>query len=438
MNSPKSRQNPVLILGGGLAGLSAAYHLKTKTSLLIEKENQVGGTARSYQVKGFTFDYTGHLLHLHFPTTKRLIKKILKNNFFWCKRDTWIFSENTYTKYPYQANTFGLPEITVDDCVVGFFETNYQNPGREKSDSNFKKWCFDTFGPGISKHFMIPYNEKLYRTKTELLNIDWCGPFVPKPRLEDVIKGGLGTENRGFGYNQNFLYPKRGGIQSLSLGLARHLKNIKLQTSVEKIDWGNKKARLSNSQVVPYSKLINTMPLPELLKVMSPLPRQIRMAAEKLKFVSIICINMGVKRPKISQKSWIYFPEKEFPFYRVGFPMNFTPHVVPRGQSSMYIEISLKPGEKYAKKVVLNRTIKGLIKCGILKKSDKISAVQFLPIKYAYVIYNQNRKMALKQIMDFLKRQGILSIGRYGAWKYSFMEEAILDGKKAAAAIIKI
>jgi protoporphyrinogen oxidase len=112
--------------------------------------------------------------------------------------------------------------------------------------------------------------------------------------------------------------------------------------------------------------------------------------------------------------------------------MNFTPHVVPHGCSSMYVEVPIDVRRPFNKKKILSDVRRGLIDCGILKPSDKIPVAQFLPIRYAYVIYNRERPAALKTIFSFLKRNRVQSIGRYGAWKYSFMEEAILDGKKAA------
>jgi protoporphyrinogen oxidase len=112
--------------------------------------------------------------------------------------------------------------------------------------------------------------------------------------------------------------------------------------------------------------------------------------------------------------------------------MNFTPHVVPRGCSSMYVEVPLNLSKPFDRKKILASVRRGLIQAGILKPSDKIAVAQFIPIRYAYVIYNKERLKALKVIFDFFKRNNIQSIGRYGAWKYSFMEEAILDGKKAA------
>jgi len=138
---------PVLILGGGLAGLSTAYHLRKIPNIVIEREAHPGGTARSFYMKGFTFDITGHLLHLHNPYTKKLILRLLKGKLFSCVRNTYIFSENTYTKYPFQANTYGLPESTVEDCVLGFLSATLDNPHKKKE--GFKNELFGL----VSIHF---------------------------------------------------------------------------------------------------------------------------------------------------------------------------------------------------------------------------------------------------------------------------------------------
>ncbi len=119
----------VLILGGGLAGLSTAYHLERRGRrgryILVEKKDQVGGMAGSTKVDGFTFDFTGHLLHLHDPYGKKLIMDLLKGNAELLTRNAWIYSHKTFTRYPFQANTYGLPLKVVAECVAGFAKNLY-------------------------------------------------------------------------------------------------------------------------------------------------------------------------------------------------------------------------------------------------------------------------------------------------------------------------
>jgi protoporphyrinogen oxidase len=190
---------------------------------------------------------------------------------------------------------------------------------------------------------------------------------------------------------------------------------------------------LSSGDRVPYAHLVSTIPLPELMKRLDPFPDELRAPFEALNWASVLCLNLGVRRANISDKSWVYFPEKKFVFYRAGFPMNFTPHVVPPGCSSMYVEVSHRPGRELPKEATFRRVREGLIAAGILKKADEIPVVSHLPIRYAYVIYDENRSEALRAIFSWLKgNAGVTSIGRYGGWKYSFMEEAILDGKRTA------
>lgn len=425
-----------LIVGGGLAGVSTAYHLGNGRFVLSEREGEVGGTARSFLIDGFTFDFTGHLLHLHNDYTRKLIPRLLNNDFYTCKRNTWIFSKDTYTRYPFQVFTKGLPDDVVDECVLGYFDRFVEGLPAEKRSRNFSEWCRQVFGEGIARHFMLPYNEKLYQTPASKMTTDWAGPFVPMPDLSDVIAGAIGTNDRSFGYNATFLYPRRGGIQALPAAMARGLDGIRLKTSVSAIDWRRKTATLSSGEVVSYRNMVGTIPLPELLKVMRPLPAAVESALSRLRHASILCLNIGVQRPAISDKSWIYFPEADYPFYRVGFPMNFTPHVVPAGCSSMYVEVPAKRWKAAGTDAALLRDVRaGLVRAGILRATDKLPVVQFLPIRYAYVVYDENRTPALNTIFSFLRKNGIQSIGRYGAWKYSFMEEAILDGKKAAETI---
>jgi protoporphyrinogen oxidase len=218
----------------------------------------------------------------------------------------------------------------------------------------------------------------------------------------------------------------------LAQSLSKRLSNIQVGTAVKKVFLRRKEALLTSGETIKYDYLVNTIPLKNFMDTIADLPSFIRRDSKKLKSAGVLCLNLGIKRPRISRASWIYFPERKYIFYRIGFPMNFTPHVVPKGCSSMYVEIPMNAVKGLSQKEILKRTLAGLREAQILRKGDRIVVSQFLPIPHAYVVYDQNRRRSLPKIFSFLRKNNIQSIGRYGAWKYSFMEEAILDGKKAA------
>lgn len=430
---------PVVVAGAGLAGLSCAYHLPSP-SVVIDRESSPGGTARSVSVGGFTFDFTGHLLHLHHPYTRALVRRLLAGNWVECERQAWIHSYDVTTPYPFQANLHGLPVQVVRECVEGVREARRRfgdKPLDGGGTLHFKEWCQRLFGKGISRHFMIPYNEKLWGVPATSMSPEWCGQFVPVPTLAEVEAGAKRVHAKRFGYNTTFLYPRHGGIQVLAEALAKKIKKVRLGESILSVDWKNRAVELASGERVPYRSLVSTLPLPELLKRLRPFPRELQRPLNLLRWTTVMCVNIGVARSTISKASWIYFPEKKFPFYRVGFPMNFTPHAAPRGCSSMYVEVSYRPGTvpmtDSGREALFSQIRRGLLAAKILRPTDTFPVVHFAPIPYAYVIYDENRSAALTTIFDWLKkRANALSIGRYGGWKYSFMEEAILDGKKAA------
>ena len=429
----------VLIVGGGLAGLSTAYHLDRLSGkadyLIVEKNDHVGGRAASVRRDGFTFDHTGHLLHLHDPYAKKLILGLLKGNVALHARANSIFSHGVFTRYPFQANTFGLPDDAVADCVAGFAANLYGRPKLGRSPS-FEEWCRKTFGDGISDRFMIPYNQKLWRTKLKDMTTEWQGRFLPRPKAEEVLYGALADQKKFFGYNSFFRYPVRGGCQALPDALAARVGRVHLGCRVRSVDVREKVADIDGIGEVRYERLVNTMPLPEFIDTASGVPASVLSARKKLRYVSVHNLNIGICRPNVSKQHWVYFPEKKFVFYRAGFTSNFSKHLTPPKTTSMYIEISRDPGQKTRRDVLERQCLDGLRACGILKKSDKLATRVWIPIECAYVVYDRNRSAALSKIGPYLKKNGVTSIGRWGGWKYSFMEETILDGLRCAEGLL--
>ncbi len=443
--------NKLLIIGAGLTGLSTAYHLEKRGKIdysVYEKEEKVGGLCRSVYVDRpelggtFTFDILGHLLHLKKEDTKGLVERLLGGNLRRHIRNSWIYSKGVYTKYPFQANTHGLPPKVVKECVFGLIDAKYRFPhsARPSSGESFYNWILQNFGEGIAKHFMIPYNQKIWTVHPRELTCGWL-KFVPLPSIQEVVIGALSKWRRGLGYNVSFLYPEfphneRGGIQRLPDAFEANIRNLNFNTSLSRVNAGKKVAYFNGGKIrEEFQFMVSTVPVKEfILNIIKDVPENIKEAANGLKHTSVLILNMGIRRKNMDHGDWLYFPEEKYVFYRVGFPKKFSDEMCPPGTSSVYVEIACKPGEitPERKRKLVIKAKEDLIKAGILEREDEILVRKCISIPYAYVIYDQNRDRNLKIIQDYLQEKNIYSVGRYGGWNYSTMEEAILEGKQVA------
>ena len=269
---------------------------------------------------------------------------------------------------------------------MGFVES--MQGGTNRDARNFYDWAIRTFGLGISKHFMLPYNEKFWKQDLMGITADWVSWSIPKPTLEEVVNGALGLTNTGMGYNPKFIYPKNGGIDCLPQALGRSIKRVITNETVEYIDTRKKHLRLESGREEPYDFLISTLPLPAVYRMLKDVPETLAGGAQGLRAISVLNINAGVDRPRISDRHWIYYPEDRFIFSRVGFPANFSESVAPEGASSMYIEITHHPHETIDIEAAFERSMAGLESCGILQKGDRILTRHVIDIPCAYVVFD--------------------------------------------------
>ncbi len=421
-----------VIIGAGLAGLSAGFHLKEFRPTIFEAEFKIGGLCRSFEQDGFTFDVTGHLLHLKDPYTRELVERLLPSVFHPHERHAAIYSKSVTTPYPFQANTFGLPTDVVKACVLGFIETLGSNKGEP---GNFHEWIVDTFGSGIAEHFMLPFNEKFWKADLREIMTDWVSWSIPKPTVEEVVNGALGIPNEGMGYNPRFLYPRAGGIDQLPHALGRSL-DVHTAHTAELIDAKMGYVRFTNGREEEFDYLISTIPLPITFELLAECPDELRVAASRLRAVSVLNLNIGVNRPNISNKHWIYFPEKQFIFSRVGFPTNFSQTAGPPGTTSLYIEITHDPSTIPDTERAFDDSLHGLIQCGLLRAEDEVLTRHVIDVRHAYVVFDRHRQQNLDRLIQYLETNRIFTAGRYGRWDYYSMEDSILGGKSAAELLV--
>lgn len=418
----------IIILGGGLAGLSAAHH---SDGIVFEGDTRVGGHAKSASRGGFVFDEGIHVLHTKNNYVLDLLSKV-GANLQSQPREAWIHSHGAMTRYPFQANTYGLPIPIVKDCLIGFIENDFTDRDAIK---NYADWVHFMFGPGIARHFMIPYSEKFWGVPATSLTTDWVSVRHPRPSLDEVLEGALTDQTKGFGINAEFKYPARGGFGAIGEALGGPVRDrTRLGMRVTRVDAERRKIEFNHADVIDYDTVLSTIPLPDLVGMLVNPPSAVVAAAASLRCNRIMVVNLGIRRPNITTKHWTYFLERDFAFFRISFPFNKSPVMVPPGCSSISAEIAFGPNDPWPppQEALVERVVADLIRGNVITPDDEIVFSDIIPIKYGYVIFDADRRPAIKTVHEYLEARGIHPCGRYGEWAYLWSDEAILSGKKAA------
>jgi protoporphyrinogen oxidase len=418
---------PIQILGAGLTGMSAGHHLKAGFEI-HERLGHPGGHAITIEQQGYRFDRTGHLLHLRDASMRAWIESLLDGQLRTVHRNSRVFSHGVYTRYPYQANTFGLPPQVAFECLSGYLQAREREP-MAPEPANFEEFCLKYFGRGFSEHFMIPYNQKLWGVHPREITAEWCARFVPRPKLEDVIAGAVGLNDRELGYNTDFLYPER-GIGELSRALAAGLSAaIRFDHAPHAIDWRRRKLQFADGEI-PYEVLISSTPLDLLVKLLADAPPEVVRAGERLVCNPLFYLDVALDRPCGVDMHWAYVPEQRFPFYRVGCYSNFSELMAPPGKAGLYVELASRAEPDMT--TLLPEVIAGLAEMKVIARERDVRFAELRRIDHAYVVFNHDYYGALQVIQPFLEEQKIVSNGRYGGWNYSSMEDALMFGRAAA------
>jgi UDP-galactopyranose mutase len=419
------------ILGAGLAGLSAAHNLK-ENYIVLEKDAKVGGLCKSVSVDGYVFDYAPHILFTRDEYIRTLFEELLEGNLLKHNREAFIYLQGVFARYPFEVNLHNLPEDVIQECIDGVVN-------KEDIDAkNFEEWIYSTFGNGIAKYYMIPYNRKIWKYDLSKINIDWISGRVPSPSVEEMKEGATGTLKRDYGPNAEFMYPKHGGIGALANQLSKGL-NISTSSKVVEIkpsetDVKVRYEREGKTREITAEKVLSSIPMPDLVCMLHDPPEDVVKAASSLVYNSLVCVSIGVRTPGIIDKHWLYFPEDDLIFNRISFPMNFSEHTTPGDASSILVEVTHREASVDLESI-RDRVLEDLTKTGILEEQDEIEVCDTSAFKYAYVIYDLDHARNVGVIHNYLGSVNVLPIGRFGEWEYFNMDKALLSGKNAASRI---
>jgi len=436
----------IVILGAGPTGLGAAFRLQELGYVsweIYERNACVGGLAASMKDdKGFTWDIGGHVLFSHYDYVDGLIDKLLGDEYLLHQRDAWIWLLNRWVPYPFQNNIRYLPKDEVLECLLGLIRVQ----GNEDASKNFQEWILTTFGEGIARYFLLPYNRKVWAHPLESMDKNWIAERVSMTGIDRVLRNIIyEQDDREWGPNSQFKFPLYGGTGGLFSRFIPYIKDhLTLSEEMVEVDVDRKAVKFSSGRETGYDVLINATPLDQFLLKMTPREDRLVAAAQLLKHNGVFSVGIGIKKPCPSKKCWIYFPEDNCCFYRVTYFSNYSPDNVPDPGRyySLICETSYSESKPEDKDNIIEKTIDSLINAKLITEADKnlIETTYVIQADYAYPIPTLERDKALDTIQPYLEEKGVFSRGRFGAWKYELgnMDHSIMQGVEVINRILRL
>lgn len=410
-----------IIIGAGVTGLSFALFDKSNKRLIIEKDAEIGGYCKTICKDGFVWDYSGHFFHFQNPEIKELVYRGLnKAEQVHVKKSTKIFYKGKLIDFPFQKNIHQLDKEEFIDCLYDLFMESTKG---EQLYSTFKQMLYSKLGKSIAEKFLIPYNEKLYATDLDNLDADAMGRFFPKADLKDIISNFKAAENGS--YNGEFNYSRNGAIDyvnSIANQAQLTTQELHLNEEVISVDIDNQIV-ITNKNSYCYDRLISTLPFNVLLDKVG-----LGSSDSVYTYNQVFVFNLGFdKKGPNKEDHWIYFPQKNYIFYRVGFYDN----ILGTDRTSLYVEIGFSASSEIPnEEEMLNNTLHDLLDAGVISGDQKLIAKSSVLMNPAYVHINEKSTNEVAVKKEFLKSKNVYSIGRYGSWTYCSIEDNIKEAQK--------
>jgi protoporphyrinogen oxidase len=429
---PTAAEPRILIIGTGPTGLGAAYRLKElgyRNFTLVDRHPYIGGLAASFtDGQGFTWDIGGHVMFSHYDYYDRVFDRLMGNEFTLNNRESWVRMMDRWVPYPFQNNIRYLPPQAAYECLSGLIKAQAAASASDAiaASENFGQFIDAVFGDGIARHFMRPYNWKVWAHPPELMDKKWIGERVAIIDVDRALRNVvLGLDDFGWGPNNQFKFPLRGGTGEFYRRFGPLLEgHVQLRRAVASIDHERKLVHFTDGSREPYDILITTTPLDRLIDpvLRGPIPDQVRTSASGLRHSGGYMVGIGIRRPCPSSKCWMYFPESNCPFYRVTYLSNYSPHMTPDRATyySLLCETSYSDHKSVDGASIVEDTIRGLVASGLVADDERADIVSTwcYHADYSYPTPTVDRDRVLSRVIPWLEAQGIYSRGRFGMWKY--------------------
>ncbi|VAW61500.1 hypothetical protein MNBD_GAMMA11-2530 [hydrothermal vent metagenome] len=431
-----TQHKDVVIIGAGLSGLAAASELNDH-AVVLEKNPKPGGLVQSVCFNGYWFDHVLHLLYFNNKQTEKRIKNLLGTSLANCGGKAVVESLSGNCRFPIQLHLSSLPKNIVAGCLQDIAELTYRE--KRPYTKNFKDWLLNTFGNTLCNEFMLPYNNKMWKRPLQELvpaNFNWN---ITRPDFKKVVQGALETDKEFDAYNSNGWYPRPPadspvrGMGYLSHMMSREITGLRHGHTIKNIHVKNRSIDVESADgnyTIKYEHCIATCPLPQMSNICDSLPDVIRSDLGRLRHncVTSVALNIRGKKPDNSEL-WRYYADENIIFTRLIFMHIFDPLSSPENGWGLLVELTHRAEDSIIDESELTeRVVQDIMKVGILSDADEILEINIMTADPAYVVFNKDTQAIIEKAQNYLEKNSIHTLGRYGRWEYSSMSQVITDG----------
>ncbi len=446
--------NHAVVLGGGPAGLSAAWKLAKAghAVTVLERESHTGGLARTFSYRDFLFDYGPHSFHNDIPEVVREMKALLGSEFHDKKFQAKVVFRNKFVKYPLRgADVFtSVNPLLGAWCVIDFGITRLRHRlFAKQEEDNFKSWVSSRFGNALYNIYFGPYTKKVWGRDPEKLAGAFAAQRIPVLHLWDLIQRTFfrkrGGSHRHNPYADVSYYPRK-GIGQISDRFTEEIisNGGKILTDVKVLGVRTNAGKVRSVQFTRGGQpedlacdfLLSTVPIREFIPLFRPIPSQAQLgAADGIHYRSARLMYLLLDRERVSGTPWIYFSNPEVIFNRIYEIRVFSEDMTPAGKTALCVEITCDEGDETwsATDAALFPKIVGPLERAGLLKAGEVYDYFTRCLQYAYPIYEVGFEARMNGIMDFLDEfDNVLTYGRQGIFAYTNTDHSIHMGFRAA------
>jgi len=444
-----------VILGGGLAGLSAGFVLKKagRPVLVLENDSKVGGLSKTIVKGKFRFDLGGHRFITKNRMTEQFVSDLLDGEYLTVSRKSKIYMRNKFFDYPLRPSNaiLGMGILITLKTIADYSKEKVKGFFSSPVNVSLEDWVVNNFGRTMFNLYFKEYSEKVWGIKCKNISREWVEQRIKGLSLWTAMKKAF------FKFSakeidtlaDKFIYPPV-GIGQISDRLKQEIEkenHVLTNTRVTGVNHENFIVRnitaknLEHNYHVEGSEFISSIPLTNLIKILiPPAPDDVLEAASCLKYRDLVIVTVMLDRESVTDLTWVYLPEQNIPLGRIHEPKNWSPKMAPEMKTHIVSEYFCFEGDKIwnsSDEELKAITVKQLEKLGFIKESEVIDSC-VIRVPKAYPLFELGYSDYYARVLEYLKNfRNLHIIGRSGMFRYYNMDHAIESGIEAAEDILE-